>query len=60
MDRVFRSKRFTYQLWYAESCEWSSLGRHDVDDKIELQELIDKMEKKYKSEIRSELIVRNW
>lgn len=60
LDRVFRHKRFTYQVWYAESGEWSSLGKHDVDDKIELQDLMDKLEKKYKSEIKSELIVRNW
>ena len=59
-------KRYVYQMWclqqddngYQE--EWMSIGEHEVNNKEELNNLRIKLENKYKTDIRMDLVKSNW
>ena len=66
LNYVQQRKRFVYEAWYLQSEvdkyaeEWMSIGKHEVNNQDELFELIEKLENKYKSCVRTNLVKRNW
>jgi hypothetical protein len=64
VDKVSFQKRFIYKVWYEVTFEdrqrWQYIGEHDVNDKEELQTLIEKLERKHSAQVKTELYRSKW
>ena len=66
LEHIEKRKRLVYNVWYLQlkdgkfSEEWMSIGEREVDDQDELFDLIERLEKKYGSSIRTSLVKKNW
>ena len=59
-------KRFVYEAWYLQydskryRDEWMSIGKYEINHQDEILDLVEKLEQKYQSRVRTSLVKRNW